>query len=410
MRCKFCDSLISDCTFDLGNTAISNELIHESKLHSVEETFPLLLYTCKECFLVQVEEQVPSDRIFNEEYVYFSSLSKFWLQHVKRFCKDITDYLNLDSKSFVIEIASNDGYLLRNFVKSGINCLGIEPTKSTADIALSNGVPTLVEFFNSDLARKLEQQQIFADLLILNNVLAHVPEINDFVGALKIVLKEEGTITIEFPHVLELIKNNEFDTIYHEHYFYFSLNTIKKIFLKHGLSIYRVEELNTHGGSLRVYATHQGNSLDINSHKNSVEKILKVEIDHGINKLNFYSNLRNNAHKIKLDALKYLVSNKILNKRIAAFGAAAKGNTFLNYCGIKKDIIDFVVDETPHKIGKYLPQSKIPIVAFEALKKERPDIIVILPWNHREEILNKLKFTKSWNAEIVTFIPNLKCY
>ncbi len=410
MRCKFCDSLISDCTFDLGNTAISNELIHESNLHSMEEIFPLMLYTCKECFLVQVEEQVPSDRIFNEEYVYFSSLSNFWLQHAKRFCKYITDYLSLDSKSLVIEIASNDGYLLRNFVKFGINCLGIEPTKSTADIALSNGVPTLVEFFNSDLARKLEEQQIFADLLILNNVLAHVPEINDFVGALKIVLKDEGTITIEFPHVLELIKNNEFDTIYHEHYFYFSLNTVKKIFLKHGLSIYHAEELNTHGGSLRVYATHQGNSLDINSHKNSVEKILNIEIDHGINKLNFYSNLRSNAHKIKLDALKYLVSNKILNKRIAAFGAAAKGNTFLNYCGIKKDIIDFVVDETPNKIGKYLPQSKIPIVSFEELKKERPDIIVILPWNHKEEILNKLKFTKSWNAEIVTFIPNLKCY
>ena len=360
MRCKFCDSLISDCTFDLGNTAISNELIHESNLHSMEEIFPLMLYTCKECFLVQVEEQVPSDRIFNEEYVYFSSLSNFWLQHAKRFCKYITDYLSLDSKSLVIEIASNDGYLLRNFVKFGINCLGIEPTKSTADIALSNGVPTLVEFFNSDLARKLEEQQIFADLLILNNVLAHVPEINDFVGALKIVLKDEGTITIEFPHVLELIKNNEFDTIYHEHYFYFSINTLKKIFLKNGLSIYRVEQLNTHGGSLRVYATHQGNSLDINSHKNSVEKILNIEIDHGINKLNFYSNLRSNAHKIKLDALKYLVSNKILNKRIVAFGAAAKGNTFLNYCGIKKDIIDFVVDETPHKIGKYLPQSKIP--------------------------------------------------
>ena len=410
MRCKFCNTEISDATFDLGSTAISNALIKEANLNSVEETFPLILYTCSKCFLVQIEEQVASNRIFTEEYVYFSSLSKFWLEHAKKFCEDIKNYLSLDSKSFVIEIASNDGYLLRNFVEVGINCLGIEPTKSTADTALSNGVPTLIEFFNLDLAKQLKQKNISADLIILNNVLAHVPEINDFVGALKVVLKKEGTITVEFPHLLELIKNNQFDTIYHEHYFYFSLKTLQKIFLSHKLSIYNVEQLDTHGGSLRIYATHEGNSLDISSHKKSVEKIIKVEINHGINTINFYSQLANNAHRLKLNALKYLVAKKILNKSIVAFGAAAKGNTFLNYCGIKKDIIDFVVDETPYKIGKYLPQSKIPILPFEMLKKVKPDVIVILPWNHKEEILAKLEFTKSWNAEIVTFIPELKCY
>ena len=410
MRCKFCNTEISDATFDLGSTAISNALIKEANLNSVEETFPLILYTCSKCFLVQIEEQVASNRIFTEEYVYFSSLSKFWLEHAKKFCEDIKNYLSLDSKSFVIEIASNDGYLLRNFVEVGINCLGIEPTKSTADTALSNGVPTLIEFFNLDLAKQLKQKNISADLIILNNVLAHVPEINDFVGALKVVLKKEGTITVEFPHLLELIKNNQFDTIYHEHYFYFSLKTLQKIFLSHKLSIYNVEQLDTHGGSLRIYATHEGNSLDISSHKKSVEKIIKVEINHGINKINFYSQLGNNAYRLKLNALKYLVAKKILNKSIVAFGAAAKGNTFLNYCGIKKDIIDFVVDETPYKIGKYLPQSKIPILPFEMLKKVKPDVIVILPWNHKEEILAKLEFTKSWNAEIVTFIPELKCY
>ena len=410
MRCKFCNTAISDATFDLGNTAISNALIEEANLNSVEETFPLILYTCPKCFLVQIEVQVASDRIFTEEYVYFSSLSKFWLQHAKKFCEDIKNHLSLDSKSFVIEIASNDGYLLRNFVEVGINCLGIEPTKSTADTALSIGVPTLIEFFNSDLAKQLKQKNISADLIILNNVLAHVPEINDFVGALKVVLKKEGTITVEFPHLLELIKNNQFDTIYHEHFFYFSLKTLQKIFIRHRLSIYNVEQLDTHGGSLRIYATHEGNSLDISSHKKSVEKIIKVEINHGINKINFYSQLGNNAYRLKLNALKYLVAKKILNKSIAAFGAAAKGNTFLNYCGIKKDIIDFVVDETPYKIGKYLPQSKIPILPFEMLKKAKPDVIVILPWNHKEEILAKLEFTKSWNAEIVTFIPELKCY
>ena len=410
MRCKFCNTAISDATFDLGNTAISNALIEEANLNSVEETFPLILYTCSKCFLVQIEEQVTNNRIFTEKYVYFSSLSKFWLEHAKKFCEDIKNYLSLDSKSFVIEIASNDGYLLRNFVEVGINCLGIEPTKSTADTALSNGVPTLIEFFNLDLAKQLKQKNISADLIILNNVLAHVPEINDFVGALKVVLKKEGTITVEFPHLLELIKNNQFDTIYHEHFFYFSLKTLQKIFIRQRLSIYNVEQLDTHGGSLRIYATHEGNSLDISSHKKSVEKIIKVEINHGINKINFYSQLGNNAYRLKLNALKYLVAKKILNKSIVAFGAAAKGNTFLNYCGIKKDIIDFVVDETPYKIGKYLPQSKIPILPFEMLKKVKPDVIVILPWNHKEEILAKLEFTKSWNAEIVTFIPELKCY
>jgi len=410
MKCKFCNTTISDATFDLGKTAISNALIVESNLNSVEETFPLILYTCPKCFLVQIENQVSNDRIFNDEYVYFSSLSKFWLQHAKKFCEDIKDYLNLDSKSFVIEIASNDGYLLKNFVEVGINCLGIEPTKSTADNALSIGVPTLIEFFNLDLAKQLKQKNISADLIILNNVLAHAPEINDFVSALKVVLRKEGSITVEFPHLLELIKNNQFDTIYHEHFFYFSLKTLQKIFLRHGLSIYNVEQLDTHGGSLRIYATHEGNSLDISSNKKSVEKIIKIEINHGINKINYYSQLENNAYRIKLNALKYLVSKKILNKSIAAFGAAAKGNTFLNYCGIKKDIIDFVVDETPYKIGKYLPQSRIPIVPFEVLKKEKPDVIVILPWNHKEEILAKLEFTKSWDAEIVTFIPKLKRY
>jgi SAM-dependent methyltransferase len=410
MKCKFCSTKIKDSTFDLGSTAISNALIEKENLDSIEEIVPLILYTCPNCFLVQIENQVSSGKIFNENYVYFSSLSKFWLDHAQKFCEDIKNYLNLDSNSFVIEIASNDGYLLTNFVKAGISCLGIEPTQSTADSALSKGVPTLVEFFNLDLAAILKEQETFGDLIILNNVLAHVPEINDFVSALKVVLKKEGTITVEFPHLLELINNNQFDTIYHEHYFYFSLLSLKKIFKSHGLSIYNVEQLETHGGSLRIYATHVGNNLDVASNKKSVDRISDLETNQGMNKLSFYSQLGNNAYSIKLNALSYLVENKILKKSIVAFGAAAKGNTFLNYCGIKKDMIDFVVDETPYKIGKYLPQSQIPILPFEMLQKVKPDIIVILPWNHKEEILAKLEFTKSWNAEIVTFIPELKSY
>lgn len=410
MKCKFCNTAISNSTFDLGNTAISNALIQQSDLNSSEETFPLILYTCPKCFLVQVEEQLASSIIFNEEYVYFSSLSNYWLKHAKKFCEDIKDYLNLDSESFVIEIASNDGYLLKNFVEDGIDCLGIEPTNSTAKQAVSIGVPTLIEFFNLNLANKLKYKKISADLIILNNVLAHVPKINDFVSALKVLLKKEGTITVEFPHLLELINNNQFDTIYHEHFFYFSLKTLQNIFISHKLSIYKVQQLNTHGGSLRIYATHIGNNLDINSNKKSVKEIINLELRQGINKIDFYSELKNNAYEIKLNTLKYLIDKKINKKKIAAFGAAAKGNTFLNYCGIQKDIIDFVVDETPSKIGKYLPQSKIPILPFEMLERLKPDIIVILPWNHKDEILAKLEFTNLWKAEIVTFIPVLKIY
>ena len=410
MKCRHCKAEVTISLVDLGSAPLSNAYLTRQSLYDPEKWYPLKVVVCEYCWLVQTEENSDPSELFNGEYAYFSSFSTMWLKHAEEYVNTMFSRFSLNKNSYVIEVASNDGYLLRNFVEVGINCLGIEPTKSTADTALSIGVPTLIEFFNSDLAKQLKQKNISADLIILNNVLAHVPEINDFVGALKVVLKKEGTITVEFPHLLELIKNNQFDTIYHEHFFYFSLKTLQKIFIKHRLSIYNVEQLDTHGGSLRIYATHEGNSLDISSHKKSVEKIIKVEINHGINKINFYSQLGNNAYRLKLNALKYLVAKKILNKSIVAFGAAAKGNTFLNYCGIKKDIIDFVVDETPYKIGKYLPQSKIPILPFEMLKKVKPDVIVILPWNHKEEILAKLEFTKSWNAEIVTFIPELKCY
>ena len=408
INCKFCDAKINNITFDLGNTAISNALLKQEELNTLEKIFPLVLYTCPKCYLVQIDCDIESSVIFNEEYVYFSSLSSFWLEHAKKYCEDIKKYLSLDSKSFVIEIASNDGYLLKNFLEMDIECLGVEPSRNTAHVALSKGIPTLVEFFNLELANELRKKNVSADLIILNNVIAHVPEINDFVPALKVLLDKEGTITIEFPHLLELIKNNQFDTIYHEHYYYFSLTSLDIILKKHNLSLYNVEQLDTHGGSLRVYATHAGNSLDINSNKKSFENTINLENNYGINLISFYSNLKNNAYMIKLNALNYLVAKKLQNKSIVAFGAAAKGNTFLNYCGIKNDIIDFVVDETPFKIGKFLPQSKIPILSVEMLKKAKPDIIIILPWNHVDEILAKLEITNSWNAEIVTFIPEFK--
>lgn len=408
MRCKFCNTKIENVTFDLGNTAPSNSLIVSEHLFTSEKTYPLVLYTCPSCFLVQIEEQVGGTDIFDEDYVYFSSASKYWLAHAKNYCIDITRRLSLDEDSFVVEIASNDGYLLSNFVDSKIRCLGIEPTRGTANEAMLKGIPTLVEFFNISLAEQLASEGERADLIIANNVLAHVPDINDFVASFAKLLKPEGTITIEFPHLLELLKCNEFDTIYHEHFFYFSLHTLQIIFDKYDLSIYDVDELETHGGSLRIYIAHKKSTLNKGATKINIEKVLKEEHLYNINTLDCYNCLKDNAFKIKLQALEYLVKQKSSGKSIAAFGAAAKGNTFLNYIGIKSDIIDFIVDETPYKIGKYAPQSKIPIVSFEKIKSEKPDIIIILPWNHKNEILEKLQFTKEWGADLVTFIPELE--
>jgi len=408
MKCKFCDTNIKDIAFNLGDTALSNSLISHENLFLSEKIYPLVLYVCPNCFLVQTEEQVGGFEIFNEEYVYFSSASIYWLKHAKKYCEGIIKRLSLDENSFVVEVASNDGYLLKNFIEKKIKCLGIEPTKSTASEAILKGIPTLVEFFNTSLAMELSENDKKADLIIANNVLAHVPDINGFIQSFQKLLKPEGTITIEFPHVLLLVENNEFDTIYHEHFFYFSLYTLKIIFDKYELSIYDVKELKTHGGSLRIYVTHKNNNLDMESSKNSVNKVLNHELKYHVNTLDYYSEIKENALKIKFEALEYLIKQKKDGKKIIAFGAAAKGNTFLNYCGIKNDLIDLIIDETPYKIGKYMPQSKIPIFSFEMIEEEKPDVIVILPWNHKKEIVEKLLFTKKWGAKIVTFIPELE--
>jgi len=410
MHCGFCHTKIEGITFDLGNTAVSNALIDKDSFHKKEAIYPLILYTCPNCLLVQIEEQEKSDNIFDCNYVYFSSLSSYWLKHAKKYSDDIISRLNLIRDSFVVEIASNDGYLLTNFVDKGIKCLGVEPTKGTADKAIEKGVPTLIEFFNLPLAKDMRKESGGADLIIANNVLAHVPDINDFMSAFKELLKPEGTITIEFPHALKMFENNEFDTIYHEHYYYFSIYALQGIFHKHGLSIYDVDEIDTHGGSLRTYVTHKGNSLDNNFDKIGVDSVLNKEIKYGLNTVKYYDKIKNEAFKIKLNFLNYIIEEKKKGTSIAAFGAAAKGNTFLNYCGIKGDIIDFVVDETPCKIGKFLPQSKIPIVTIDKMIEEKPEVIIILPWNHKKEILFKLKFTKEWNAKIVTFIPEMEIH
>jgi hypothetical protein len=410
MECKFCNENVGTPIFDLGDTAISNNLIGINDLEMETKIYPLVLYVCPKCFLVQISDQIDTVEIFNDEYVYFSSTSVYWLKHAKKYCNQIIKKLNLKRDSFVVEVASNDGYLLKNFVDKKINCLGVEPTGSTAKEAILKGVPTLVDFFNVSKSHDIVQKNKKADLIIANNVLAHVPDINDFVPALKILLNLEGTITIEFPHLLCLVENKEFDTIYHEHFFYFSLYTLVNIFKKHNLCIYDLEALETHGGSLRIYATHQGNDLSKVAGKLNVDKLLAKELGYKINTLEYYKKIKKDAIKIKFNSLSYLIKQKENDKKIIAFGAAAKGNTFLNYCGIKNDIIDFIVDETQFKIGKYMPQSKIPIYDFKKIIETKPDIIIILAWNHKEEILKKLLFTKKWNCNLVIFIPELKIY
>nr|MBA2563662.1 methyltransferase domain-containing protein [Chitinophagaceae bacterium] len=342
------------------------------------------------------------------EYVYFSSYSSSWLAHSKEYTEKMISRFSFDTKSMVIEVASNDGYLLQYFKENEIPVLGIEPTANTANVAIDKGIETITDFFGVRLAEELSDKSIKADLLIGNNVLAHVPNILDFVGGIRKVLKERGIVTIEFPHVMQLIKNNQFDTIYHEHFSYLSLHTVKQIFESQGLFIFDVDEINTHGGSLRIYATHSANtqqSISLN-----VQALLAKEYANGINKIDYYSNLQEKALKIKLQLLQFLITQKAQNKKIVAYGAAAKGNTLLNYCGVKNDLVDFVADANPHKRNKFLPASHIPVKDEIELKKAKPDFVLILPWNLRAEITAQLDYIKEWGGKFAVPIPELEIF
>lgn len=405
MKCRFCKSENLEVFVDLGHTAISNSFLSKKQLNQPEVIYPLKAMYCQDCFLVQVDEYKKYDEIFTENYAYHSSVSKSWLEHCKLYTNKVTDRFNLNENSQVVEIASNDGYLLQYFKEKNISCLGIEPTRSTADEAIQKGINTIVEFFGSNLAIRLSNLTK-ADLIIGNNVIAHVPNLNDFVNGMKILLKENGVITLEFPHLLKLIENSEFDTIYQEHFSYLSLYTLKKVFNAYGLEIFDVEELSTHGGSLRIYGKHlENNSISIES---SVGYLLHKELTKGINTSHLYSNFDKKVKMIKKQFLLWLMIERNKGKKIIGFGAAAKGNTFLNYCGVKSDLIDFIVDETPNKQNMYTPESHIPIVGFDMIEKEKPDFIIILPWNFKQEIMDKLEFVKEWGCKIVTSIPSLE--
>jgi len=406
MKCRFCNTELHHVFVDLFNSPASNSFLSKEQLNEPETFYPLKVYTCHSCFLVQVDEYQKSDAIFNGDYVYFSSYSTSWLAHAKKYVEDMTDRFELNHESMVMEIASNDGYLLQYFVEKNIPVLGIEPTSNTAKVAEEKGVKSLVEFFGTTLAKNLAIQGKKADLLLGNNVLAHVPDIVDFVGGMKLVLNDTGVITMEFPHLLQLVESNQFDTIYHEHFSYLSFHTVQKIFESKGLELFDVEELSTHGGSIRIFAKHKEDTTKVIS--DNVVKMLQKEITIGLTKLEYYDDFQKRALKVKLDLIDFLIEQKRKGKKVAAYGAAAKGNTLLNYCGVKSDLIDFVVDANPHKQNKYLPASHIPVLNEEHLRNEKPDFILILPWNLKEEIVKQLEYTRSWGAKFVVPIPNLR--
>jgi SAM-dependent methyltransferase len=402
MNCRFCHSELNHQFIDLVNSPASNSFLTKEQLNEPETFYPLKLFVCEKCMLVQIDEYKKSDDIFNSDYIYFSSFSSSWLKHAENYVNMITDRLNLNSNSSVIEIASNDGYLLQYFENKNIPCLGIEPTNSTAKIAKEKGIDVIEDFFSLELAKKLKK----ADLILGNNVLAHVPDVNNFVAGLKEVLKSNGTITMEFPHLLHLINETQFDTIYNEHFSYFSLYTVIQIFKEHNLDIYDVEELETHGGSLRIYAKHNSDKTKIISQ--NVDEVLQKEITANLDNLNGYNDFQKQVNLVKNEFLEFLLNAKRENKKVVAYGAAAKGNTFLNYCGVKNDLIEFVVDKSPYKQNKYLPASHIPVVSEDKIRKFKPDYIIILPWNIKNEIISQLEYVKEWNSKFIKAIPTLE--
>jgi SAM-dependent methyltransferase len=407
MKCRHCKLSLSHVFLDLGFAPPSNAYLKQAALKAPETYFPLKLFVCDSCWLVQTEDYSSADELFTGDYAYFSSTSSTWLEHARKYVDLVTVRLNLNSESFVIEVASNDGYLLKNFVANGVPCLGVEPTISTAEVAEAAGIPVAREFFGVDFAGKLADSDKRADLIIGNNVYAHVPDINDFTAGLKIALKPGGTITLEFPHFLNLVRLNQFDTVYHEHYSYLSLQTVRKIFAAAGLRVYDVEQIPTHGGSLRIFGCHQE---DVRDDGALVGQISAEEIDHGLQNLETYRNFQHEANRVKNGLLGFLLEAKKAGKSVAAYGAAAKGNTLLNYGGIKPDLVSFVCDAAAAKQGKFMPGSHIPILTPKYLHEKRPDYVLILPWNIADEVIKANDFVREWGGKFVVAVPELQVF
>jgi len=406
-NCRFCQTPLKYSFVDLGVSPMSNSYLKPEQLHKMEPYYPLCVYVCDSCYLVQLPEFQSPEDIFSD-YAYFSSYSESWLKHAREYTDLMIDRFGFGPHNHVVEIASNDGYLLQYFKECGIPVLGIEPAKNVAKAAQEAGIPTLAKFFGTRTALELAAEGKHADLLIGNNVLAHVPDINDFVKGMKIILNPRGIITMEFPHLMRLIEENQFDTIYHEHFSYFSFITVRSIFAFHGLEIFDVEELPTHGGSLRIYACQAEDRSQPVSKR--VSELLERERAAGFADLNYYASFGEKVRETKRNILDFMVRAKREGKSIAGYGAPAKGNTLLNFCGVRTDFIDYTVDRSPHKQGHFLPGTHIPIYAPEKVKETKPDYLLILPWNLKEEIMEQMSQIREWGGQFVVFIPKVTVY
>ena len=403
--CRFCGATELQLVVDLGMSPLCENFLTRDQLLQMEPFYPLRALFCEECGLVQVAEYVGGREIFCGQYAYFSSYSDTWLRHARKYAEQMIERFCLHSSSQVVELASNDGYLLKNFVQRGIPCLGIEPAENVAEAARAQGVPTRVEYFGAEMARQLVSEGVQADLLAANNVLAHVPDLNDFVAGIKILLATRGVLTVEFPHLVRLIEGNQFDTIYQEHYCYFSFCTVERILAAHGITLFDVEELSTHGGSLRIYGRHTEHT-DIPVAP-AVRAMRHREIAAGYDRAEPYRAFAERVAETKRNLLAFLIRARREGKRVAAYGAPGKGNTLLNYCGIREDFLDYAVDRNPYKHGRYLPGTHIPVFAPEKIAETRPDYVLILPWNLKEEIVNQLAYVRTWGAQFVVPIPQL---
>ncbi|MFI4989727.1 MAG: methyltransferase domain-containing protein [Solirubrobacterales bacterium] len=401
--CRFCGAPLDAVFADLGMSPLANSYLPPERVNAMEPFYPLRALVCGKCFLVQLEEFETPEQIFSD-YAYFSSYSSSWLEHSRRYAEQMIERLGLDERSQVVELASNDGYLLQFFRERQISVLGVEPAANVAEVAKEKGIPTVVEFFGEDVARHLVDESS-ADLLLGNNVLAHVPDLNDFVSGMKVLLKPGGVITMEFPHLMRLIEDNQWDTIYHEHFSYFSYLTVSAVFEAHGLRLFDVEELPTHGGSLRIYGAHADDAEKVES--DAARELCERERAAGYESLATYLGYGRRVEQDKRQILRFLIELKEQGKRVVAYGAPAKGNTLLNYCGVRGDTIEYTCDLNPHKQGHYLPGSHIPIRSPEVLREDKPDVVLILPWNIKDEIVEQLSFVKEWGGRFAARTPEL---
>lgn len=405
--CLFCSAPLRRTFVDLGMHPLCESYVSEDKLNVMEPFYPLHVYVCEQCFLVQLHEYVSPADIFTE-YAYFSSYADSWVQHAKRYTEMIEERLKLTGKSLVVELASNDGYLLQHFVAKGIPVLGVEPAVNVAEAARKKNVPTLVKFFGRNTANELVAERGMADLVLGNNVLAQVPDINDFVGGIKVLLASRGTVTIEFPHLMKLMQENQFDTIYHEHFFYFSLMSVERVFAAHGLRLFDVEELPTHGGSLRIYGCHTDDETQPVTER--YRELMMREKAAGFDRPETYALFGEQVKETKRRLLEFLIEAKRKGKTIAGYGAPGKGNTLLNYCGVRGDFIDYTVDRNTYKQGKFLPGTHIPIFPPERIRETKPDYVLILPWNFKDEIIGQVGYIREWGGRFVVPIPEVRVY